>query len=168
MKRCPRCGQTYNESDINFCLNDGELLSRIADEPPTVVMDRARTTNQTNWDTQYAPPAAWPGNQQQQVTPPAFGQMQAFSSPNQSLAIISLSLGISGLVIGWCCSLGLLLSPGAMITGLIALSQIKKDPSKYGGRGFAIAGIVSGAIFLAVYILFIIIYGIAIIGGNIG
>lgn len=168
MKRCPRCGQTYNESDINFCLNDGELLSRIADEPPTVVIDRARTTNQTNWDPQYAPPAVWPGNQQQQMTPPTFGQLQGSSQPNQSLAIISLSLGISSLVVGWCCSLGLLLSPAALVTGLIAISQIKKDSNRYGGRGFAIGGIVTGAIFLAVYILFIIIYGIAIIGGNIG
>jgi hypothetical protein len=37
--------------------------------------------------------------------------------------------------LGWCCSSGLLLGPAAMITGFIALSQSKKEPEHYGGRG---------------------------------
>jgi len=39
---------------------------------------------------------------------------------------------------------------------LVALSQIKKSPEKYGGRGMAIAGIVIGALTIAFYILLII------------
>ena len=86
---------------------------------------------------------------------------------NQTLATVSLCLGIASVTIGWCCSLGLLLSPAALITGFIALSQIKKDPQTNGGKGLAIGGIVAGAIYLAVFVLIIIIYGIAIFFGNI-
>lgn len=166
MKRCPRCGQTYAETDINFCLNDGELLSRVAEEPPTVIIDPARKTAQDAWETPYtAPMQQWQGGGQ---AAPQFAQMQGMATPNQTLALLSLIFGISSLVIGWCCSLGLLLSPAAVITGIIAMSQIKKDPEKHTGRGLAIAGIVTGGVFLALYILFIIIYGLAIIGANIG
>ena len=89
-------------------------------------------------------------------------------SPNQTLAIVSLGLGIGSLTIGWCCSLGLLLAPAALITGFIALSQIKKDPSKYTGRGLAIGGMATGGVFLVFYVLFIIIWGLAAIGGSLG
>lgn len=87
-------------------------------------------------------------------------------SPNQTLAIVSLGLGIGSMTIGWCCYSGVLLSPAAIVTGMIALSQIKKDSRIYGGRGFAIAGIVTGAVYLAIILLVIIVYIIAMIAGN--
>ncbi|MGQ0540811.1 MAG: DUF4190 domain-containing protein [Blastocatellia bacterium] len=181
MKRCPRCGQTYTESDINFCLNDGELLSRLVDEqinspfskeppptrfaddsPPTLMMNTPRVTNQSNWQAPQ-PIQPWqPANvPQQQFTPCGMAL-----SPNQTLAIVSLCLGIGSMTVGWCCSMGLALSPAALITGFIALSMIKKDPNKYGGRGFAIGGVVTGAVFLAAYLLFLFIYGAAILFGG--
>ena len=45
--------------------------------------------------------------------------------------------------------------------------QNKHNPDAYGGRGLAIGGIVMGGLFLLGYILLIIIYGIAMIGGGI-
>jgi hypothetical protein len=45
-----------------------------------------------------------------------------------------------------------------MITGFIALSQNKKDPEHYGGRGLAIGGIAAGGIYLAIYLVIMIIY----------
>ena len=87
-------------------------------------------------------------------------------SNSQTLALVSLGLGVGSMTVGWCCSLGLLLSPAAIVTGLIALSQIKRDPASYSGRGFAIGGIATGAVFLGLYLLFILIYGIAMIGGG--
>lgn len=181
MKRCPRCGQNYTDSAINFCLNDGELLSYLADDapktiirdsapgfaddpPPTEFMNPPRVTRETNWP-QHSPPVLYQ-DPQQGIQPPTFGHYPTTISPNQTLAIVSLALGIGSMTIGWCCSLGLLLSPAAMITGFIALSQIKNNPQTNGGRGFAIGGIVIGGIFLAAYLLFIIIYGLAIIGSN--
>ena len=92
-----------------------------------------------------------------------YAQYPVRVSPNQTLAFVSLGLGIGSMTIGWCCSLGLLLSPAAIITGIIALMQVKNNPQTNGGRGFAIAGIVIGCVFLAAYLLFIIIYGIALI-----
>jgi len=59
MKQCPRCKQTYSDENLNFCLEDGELLtvfgyeppaSRYVDEPPpTVMLNEARVTNPANW-----------------------------------------------------------------------------------------------------------------------
>lgn len=163
MKRCPRCGKTYNEP-LNFCLDDGELLldespqRPFDDAPPTVMMGDARTTNPTNWS---APPV-------QYQAPQMWQQPMYAASPNQTLGVVSMCLGIGSLTIGWCCSLGLLLGPAALITGFIGLSQSKKDPQRYGGRGLSIAGIITGGIFLALYLVFIIIYGAAIFLGGLG
>ncbi len=177
MKQCPRCNQTYSDDQLNFCLNDGELLTgftsdppptRFADDPPpTAMVDASRVTNPASWPAASSPPSAW--QQQplvQQQPQQMFAQYPMSLSPNQTLAVVSLCLGIGSLTIGWCCSLGLLLSPGALITGFIALSQNKKDPQKYGGRGLAIGGIVTGSVFLAAYLVIIIIYGAAILFGG--
>src|SRR4051794_3899255 len=107
MKRCPRCNQTYTDDGLNFCLNDGELLA-FTDEPPptifgdrppehegetpTVLLDRARVTNQTNWPN-AAPPVPWqpasPGVQ-------SSGYVAAFPrSGDQTLPTISLILGVA-------------------------------------------------------------------------
>jgi hypothetical protein len=130
------------------------------------MMNEGRVTNPTDWPAQpqpSAPPAPWQGQQM-------FGQGQqspfAMPSPNQTLAITSLGLGIASITIGWCCSMGVVLSPAALVTGFIALSQMKKDPQAYGGRGLAIGGIVTGVIYLSVILLIVFIYGIAIISGG--
>jgi hypothetical protein len=171
MKSCPRCGKTYTDETLNFCLDDGELLTLQQPnpgsyiDPPTMVMDQARVTDPIhNWQQQQQAqsPAQW----QLQQQPQEFGGLPMSIAPNQTLAVVSLSLGIGSLTIGWCCSLGLLLGPAALITGYIARSQIKKDPSRYTGSGFALGGMITGGIFLGLYVLVILIYGIAIIGGG--
>lgn len=178
MKSCPKCGQTYTDENINFCLNDGELLSRnsesqrspfeseaphsVADDsPPTMILDQARVTNPIGWgNTPAAPPVPW--QQQQPAVYPFTGQV----SPDQTMAIVSLCLGASSLVIGWCCSSGLLLGPAAIIIGFIALSQIKKDPSKYGGRPLAIGGMVAGGFYLVIYAGIMLLYLLSMILPN--
>lgn len=169
MKQCPRCNQTYTDEQLNFCLSDGELLTRMPssglpfdDSPPTIVMDNPRVTSPTNWQPPSAPPTVWQNQQPQQQ----FGQYAVPVSPNQTLAVVSLCLGIGSLTIGWCCSLGLVLSPAALITGFIALSQIKKDPQRNGGRVLAIGGIATAAVFIAVYAVIILLYGFAILFGG--
>jgi hypothetical protein len=57
------------------------------------------------------------------------------------------------------------LAPASIVIGIVALSQVKKDPQAYGGKGLAYAGIASGSLFLLFYVLFILIYGLAAIGG---
>ena len=172
MKQCPRCRHTYNDDQLNFCLEVGEMLTALSeparyadDSPPTLVLDQSRITNPASWPASPppAPVAQWqPSNMPQ----PQFGQYAMPFSPNQTLAVVSLGLGIASVTIGWCCSMGLLLSPAALVTGFIALSQIKKDPAKYSGRGLAIGGIVTAIVYLSVLLLILLIYGVAIIGGG--
>lgn len=177
MKKCPKCGQTYTDKDLNFCFNDGELLGYLAedapprtytsdpvyadDPPPTEFMGSARVTSETTWNPPQSPPVVWQGNQANQLDAP-YSQFPTHVSPNQTLAIVSMGLGIGSLTIGWCCYSGFLLGPAALVTGFIALSMIKKDPQRNGGKGFAIAGIATAASFLVLFLLFIIIYGAAL------
>lgn len=175
MKQCPRCQRTYEDNQLNFCLDDGELLTlkpqaqtRYADDaPPTLLLDQSRVTNPAEWphSPPSAPPAPWQG-QGQNMPQPQFAPLMMNRSADKTLAIASLCLGIGSMTIGWCCSSGMLLSPAALITGFLALSYIKKDPNAYTGRGFAIGGIVMGTIFLSIYILILLIYGLAVIGGG--
>lgn len=84
---------------------------------------------------------------------PAYG---APRRPTSGLAITSLICGIAGLVFSWAV-VPLLASIAAVITGHMALRQIKGDPS-LGGRGMAIAGLIMGYVAIAVLAV-----GIAII-----
>ena len=150
MKQCPRCKQTYSDDTLNFCLNDGELLTMLQPTPGGYIEDSRRRwcsnrgprhgPDHTGSSSRpRSPPAQW----QHKPTDAAAGQFGAFPmqvAPNQTLAVVSLCLGAASMTIGWCCSLGVILGPAAIITGLIAKSQIKKDPSKYTGSGLATAG----------------------------
>lgn len=178
MKQCPKCRQTYDDDQLNFCLEDGEMLSgnvqgpnstRYSDDsPPTVILKDARQTNPSNWSSTppSAPVAQW---QEQPMSAPQnqFSPYSISQAPSQTLAVVSLGLGIGSLTIGWCCSLGLLLSPAALITGFMALSYIRKDPNAYGGRGLAIGGIATATIFISFYLLILMIWGFSIFLGGI-
>ncbi len=179
MKKCPKCGQTYTDKDLNFCYEDGELLSYMAEDaptrtyndrssyldepPPTEFLGSSRVTDQTSWTPPQAPPVVW---QAGPVDPP-FANFPTIVSPDQTFAIVSLCLGVGAVTIGWCCSSGFLLSPAALITGFIALSQIKRDPTRYGGRGFAIGGIIAAAVFLVAYLAFILFYVLIALLGSV-
>lgn len=181
MKRCPKCGKSYSDGNVNFCLEDGELLAYMADEEPatilqnnrptafaddgpaTEVLGNPRVTNDAGWP--GSTPAPWHNQPVQFAQGSPLAQYSAYASPSQSLAVVSMSLGLGAVTVGWCCYIGLLLAPAALITGFIALSQTKSNPQAYSGRGFAIAGIVTGAISIAGYILIILIYGAALFAG---
>ncbi len=69
------------------------------------------------------------------------------------LGIVALALAVTGLclmvpaIIIWFCSIfPFILGVAAIIVGFLGISRIKKDPSKYSGRGLAIAGILVGAV----------------------
>ncbi|HSI88676.1 MAG TPA: DUF4190 domain-containing protein [Pyrinomonadaceae bacterium] len=160
MKRCPQCGQTYTDNDINFCLNDGELLSRTSagsgsafdDPPPTVMMDPPRATGRFEGATTPLSPYQPPG--------PIFGApgtgMASFPrTPDQSLPIVAIALGVASLVFV-CCYGGIWLGLPAAIVGFLGMRNADKDPERYAGRGLAIAGIVLGIIsFILTFMIFI-------------
>jgi hypothetical protein len=83
-------------------------------------------------------------------------------SPQQSLAVTSLILGIVSITIGICCYIGILTAPISIILGIVSLVQIKGDPTKYGGKGFAIGGIVMGALYIVIFAAIVVLYGIGI------
>ena len=106
MKQCLKCNQTYTDEQLNFCLNDGELLvqgpvgssfasgSKPFDEsPPTIMMNDARVTNPSNWQ---APPVPW---QPQQAAQQNFAPHPMVMTPNQTLAVVSLCLGIGSVTV---------------------------------------------------------------------
>jgi hypothetical protein len=90
--------------------------------------------------------------------PPAYA-----AQPQKSLALFSMILGIVSITIGWCCWFGVLTSPVAIGLGLFSLYQIKQDPSKYGGKGMAIAGIITGALYFVFAALIALIWGLGVL-----
>jgi hypothetical protein len=158
MKQCPRCQQTYSDDALNFCLEDGELLTsflkeppptRYADDPPpTVLLNEARVTNPTNWPASppsAAPPARWQPQQLGLNQP--FGSPSSFQSKDQTLPTISLVLGILSLILV-CCYGGIWLGIPAAILGFLGMRNADSDPNRYGGRGMAIGGMVLGVVSL--------------------
>lgn len=174
-KRCPKCGQSFADPNLNFCLNDGELLMyaddrpsrQYADEPPptqfvgddsppTLMMNNPRVTDPIGWGGQSTPVVYQPTSPVYQA-PQQFG-MQQFTNRDQTLPIVAMCLGIAS-VIFVCCYGGLWLGIPAAVVGFLALRNTDNYPDRYSGRGLAIAGIVMGGITL-VLSLILIFFGI--------
>lgn len=160
MKICPRCNQTYADENQNFCLNDGELLQQFDDDaPPTIMLDSARTTNPNNWQQYEAPGGAPPVFWQQHQTPvqnSQFGATGFVQTIDKTLPTVSLVLGVLGVVLV-CCHVGVPLGLAAVITGFLGMRNADSDPARYGGRGFAVGGMILGAVALLSAIVFLLI-----------
>ena len=167
MKRCPRCGQGYTDASINFCLNDGELLTQyepdepptlfsggkpfVDDSPPTVLMERGRTTNASNWPTSGVP-AQWSGTSPvAPTTPYGLGSFQL--TQDKTLPTVSLILGICAFFMV-CCWGGVWLGVPAAVVGFLGMRNAENDPTRYTGRGMAIAGMVLGVVTFFASMLF--------------
>jgi hypothetical protein len=62
--------------------------------------------------------------------------------------------GIAGFLMAGC--MGPIPGIVALVLGLVALSQIKKSPEKFGGRSYAIAGVIIGSVSLLFYLVLFI------------
>jgi hypothetical protein len=94
----------------------------------------------------YAPPPAQPGYG---AYPSAgTGYPATAARPTNPLAVTSLICGIAGVVLIWAI-IPVLASIAAVITGHMALGQIKRQPGT-GGRGLAIAGLILGYAVVAI------------------
>lgn len=156
MKQCPRCRKTYDDDQLNFCLDDGESLivapyseTRYADDaPPTILIDQSRVTNPANWPVSppTAPISQW---QPQNITDRQFGSPQFVQSRDQTVPTIALILGILSIPL-ICCYGGIWLGLPAAGLGFMGMRNADGDSSRYGGRGMAVGGMVLGVIsFLA-------------------
>lgn len=87
--------------------------------------------------------------------PQNFGQgAPAAGGPNQTLAIVSLVVGILSI---FCCGWFV---PGiaAIIMGFMARGKANGDPANYGGAGLALGGIITGAISLVLGVIVVALY----------
>ncbi len=76
------------------------------------------------------------------------------------LATAALICGVLGFVMICCCGLfTLLLSPLAIILGIVSLVRIKNNPESLSGVGMAWAGIATGAAGLGFYALYFMFVG---------
>jgi hypothetical protein len=158
MKTCPQCRQTYSDDGLNFCLNDGSVLSfeQPSPEAKTVFFERPRTTNEYRPEPQVQPPAVW--QNQQNIQPAQYGALAPqLMNRDRSMPIISLILGIVSMFLV-CFVIGIPLGLGAIITGGLAIRNESREPDRFSGRGMAIGGIVTGAIGLAMGFLIFILY----------
>jgi hypothetical protein len=72
MKICPQCSKTYSDDSLNFCLEDGSVLTAAMGQPPpdTVLLNQPRMTT-PGQPMQSAPQAAWStAPQQYSMQPP--------------------------------------------------------------------------------------------------
>ncbi|MGE3468621.1 MAG: DUF4190 domain-containing protein, partial [Pyrinomonadaceae bacterium] len=139
---------------MNFCLEDGELLtaftqepplSRYSDDsPPTMILDQSRATNPSNWPNtpSASPPAKWQGSQMQDQ-PFAAAAPSYVASRDQTLPTISLILGILSVLL-ICFYGGIWLGVPAAVLGFLGMRNADSDASRYAGRGMAIGGLVLG------------------------
>ena len=182
MKRCPTCNSTFDDEYLSYCTSDGTVLvdeasgdvelqktARFGEPPPTVVMPPPRPTihaaEAPNAPTPPAPygwanesPQAW-------VPPPPPVPFGGFTRPaQQGMAVASLVFGIISVTFGWICGgpvFGLL----AVILGIVALSQIKKNPKQNTGKPLAVGGLITGGIALLINLAFIAFWIVMLIIG---
>jgi len=102
MKQCPKCGNSYTDDTLRFCLEDGTPLI-FADEQPTVMRSGGRDANKTeelpNFVTGQAGdgirvtvPTAEPATQAQQILAPA-------KSRSILLTVLIAVVALGGLVV---------------------------------------------------------------------
>ena len=167
MKRCPTCNQTFVEEWLSFCTVDGTTLVDEApppSQPPPTVMASSppaspSSSEQATWNLpsagesggQFAEPKpvqpVW-----QPPPPPLHAQ-----PPNKSLATAAMVIGIISVTVGWMC-FGPIPAIAAIIMGGVALSQIKKDPERVGGRQFALVGVITGGLTVIIYVGILVVY----------
>ena len=163
MKVCPNCRQQYPDDELNYCLNDGGILTKLMEDPaPTVLLNKVRTTDQ-NWSytsdpISPEPLAPWqsqPPTVQQQQNPQMMNQPWARRGNDQTLPIISLILGCLSLLLTCWCG-GFYFGIAALITGYIGMNNANNNPNMYGGREMAIAGLILGAVSFCISLLIVL------------
>ena len=169
MKRCPVCNTTFDDPYLSFCPNDGTPLVRMSpDEAHTVLMSTARETDPAATQASNLPPTpqpyGWANDTPAQWTPPPPPAIRGPATQQQTLAVASLILGLVGITFGWICG-GPFFALLALVIGIVALFQIKKDPVRYGGKPLALSGSALGAIVLAIYIVLMAIWIIMMFAG---
>jgi hypothetical protein len=181
MKHCPTCNVNFDDDDLGYCTDDGTPLlagaNRFAVEPPaTKIFPEAPATEvlSTPRPTDYMPapapqvftpePYRWANETPPAFIPPPPPAYPAAQQQQMTMAILSLCFGIASITIGWLC-FGLPLAILAIILGVVALTQNRKSPTRYGGKPLAFGGLVTGGIVLLIHVVILAIWIVAMIIG---
>lgn len=95
------------------------------------------------------PPGGYP--------PPAPGGYGQQPPQNNTKALISMILGIVSVVLGLCCGVVALAGIAAIVLGIIARKEIDQSQGTQKGSGMALAGIITGAIAILLFVVGIIL-----------
>ncbi len=112
MKICPNCQQTYSDDSLNFCLNDGTVLSQVQPQnrmPETVLMNPPGITNSPNQYAAQPNPAINKNSNSPINSRPA--------KKNKTFIWVLVTLGLVALLCG-----------GSFL-GLLGLSQLQENNS---------------------------------------
>ncbi|MGI8732904.1 MAG: DUF4190 domain-containing protein [Pyrinomonadaceae bacterium] len=170
MKRCPVCNTRFEDVYLSFCPNDGTPLVRATAEEiaPTVLLPSTRDRESAPGAAPNPPPThqpyGWANDTPAQWVPPPPPSIPGPANQQQTLAVASMILGLVGITFGWICG-GPFFALLALILGIVALMQIKKDPLRFGGKPMAVIGVILGALVLAIYLVFMAIWAIMMIVG---
>src|ERR1044072_794182 len=111
MRRCPKCNQQFTDEWLTFCTNDWTTLVDVeispVEPPPTLVQPMPPSVSPTEQPTldmpgrqspppaQYMPPVPMQSGWIAPPPPPSYP-----TSPQQSLAVTSLILGVASVTLG--------------------------------------------------------------------
>jgi hypothetical protein len=109
---------------------------------------------QSAWTPPPAPDQNWANQGVGQNTPFQTPPISSGQGQNQTLAIVSLVLGILSV----CCYIGWITGPIAFFTGWTQRKKVKENPAEFGGDGLALAGMITGGIFAVLWVLVILFY----------
>jgi hypothetical protein len=112
----------------------------------------------SEWTPPPSPEQGW-GDQGLGANTPFQPPPAAMAGQNQTLPIVSLVFGILSV----CCYVGPLTGIVALITGYLGMKNANNDPAQYGGKGLAIAGMITGGIFFAIYTLLWLLYLVGVV-----
>ncbi len=180
MRQCPKCNAQFDDAWMSFCPEDGMILvdpslagiktsadpfSSAHSEDPTLVYHPpvepgSWATPDVETPPAWTPPVQTPPSPSWTPpvvqTPPVAPAWRpppppAYVKPaSPALGVASMIVGILSLVFGVLC-FGPVIGVVAVALGIVALTQNRKAPQHVGGKGFAIAGIVTGGLSLLIY-----------------
>jgi hypothetical protein len=183
MKHCPTCERTFADDELSFCLHDGTPLVRgnlgsssegqatriFGAPPPTSAMPPPRPTEYAPGPSPAQPaapqPYGWANESPAARIPPApspLGFSRAATNQQQTLAIVSLVFGLASITFGWICG-GWIFGTLALVLGGLALMQINREPGRYGGKGLALGGMISGGVAFLIHLAIVAIWLVALI-----
>lgn len=177
MKYCPQCNRQFTEPWLSFCSDDGTPLIQDLTPPADPNWDPqirepkvdTRSEQETQWLPRQPAPGGWVAPDERPPmmpgawTPAATPYRPINKQPSQGLALASMIVGLFGLLLGGC--LGPIPGIVALVMGLTALSQIKKSPDQVGGKPYATAGVIIGAVSLVFYLVLLLWFAAAIAFG---